>query len=308
MDNRTLVSIGMPVHNGMPYLQDALASLLAQQYTEFELIISDNASTDGTSARCLDFARRDRRIRYYRQPANIGPVANFNAVFALARGRYFMWACHDDWWAPGYLRACVSAFGLSEQLVLAGTRGELVDGETGRHILVDRGFSTIGLSSLARYILYKRTIHDGNHVGVIFYGLYKREALARAVPMRNVIATDHLLLAKLCFLGEFVTVPETLMVKRWGGTSTSYENQARVMGIRSRLAVKCPMLVREVFLQRIIVRRPDLGVLQRLRLSCWSAANYLHVHARPAVINGIRRRGGRWKRALRIEKYLELIR
>jgi len=298
-----LVSIGMPVYNGMPHLHGAVTSLLDQEYTNFELIISDNASTDGTAAVCLDLARRDGRIRYYRQPANIGAVANFNTVFALGRGRYFMWACHDDWWAPGYVRACIDAFSLSERLILAGTRGEWVDGETGRQILVDRGFSTIGLPPAGRYARYKSTIHDGNHVGVIFYGLYKREALASAVPMPNVIATDHLVLAKLCLIGEFVVVPETLMVKRWGGTSTSYANMARVMGIKSRLAVKYPMLVREAFLQRIIATTPELSVFQKLRLSCWSAANYLHVHARIAIINGVRRQGGRLLRALRVGRW-----
>ena len=90
-----LVSIGMPVFNGEDYVEAALDSILTQTFTNFELIISDNASTDRTEEICNDFADSDDRIRYYRQEKNLGAAANFNRVFELSSGKYFKWAAHD---------------------------------------------------------------------------------------------------------------------------------------------------------------------------------------------------------------------
>jgi len=90
------VSIGMPVYNGEPFIREALDSLLAQTFTDFELIISDNASTDGTEAICREYAARDARIRYVRQAENRGVGANFKFVLEEAVGGYFMWTAVDD--------------------------------------------------------------------------------------------------------------------------------------------------------------------------------------------------------------------
>jgi glycosyltransferase involved in cell wall biosynthesis len=86
------ISIGMPVYNGEKYIREALDSLLAQTFTDFELIISDNASTDSTSNICKEYAIRDSRIRYIRQHKNIGAIANFKFLLEQASGDFFMWA------------------------------------------------------------------------------------------------------------------------------------------------------------------------------------------------------------------------
>ena len=91
-----IVSIGVPVYNGEKTLKGTLDSLLGQSFTDFELIISDNGSLDRTGAICLEYARNDQRIRYVRQPANIGAALNFKFVFDQARAPYFMWAACDD--------------------------------------------------------------------------------------------------------------------------------------------------------------------------------------------------------------------
>lgn len=90
------VSIGMPVYNGEKFIIEALDSILAQTFTDFELIISDNASTDGTEAICNDYATRDSRIRYFRQNENAGALFNFKFVLNEARGSFFKWAAVDD--------------------------------------------------------------------------------------------------------------------------------------------------------------------------------------------------------------------
>jgi glycosyltransferase involved in cell wall biosynthesis len=98
------VSIGMPVYNGAKHIHAALDSLLAQSFTDFELTISDNASTDATPAICRDYASRDSRIRYVRQAENRGAQANFEFLLDEAAGAYFMWAAYDDVWQQNYLR------------------------------------------------------------------------------------------------------------------------------------------------------------------------------------------------------------
>ncbi len=97
------VSIGMPVYNGEKYLKDALDSLLGQTFTDFELIVSDNASTDNTETICQNYAKRDHRIKYIRQPKNGGAWNNFQFVLHAASGEYFMWAACDDIWHPSWV-------------------------------------------------------------------------------------------------------------------------------------------------------------------------------------------------------------
>src|SRR5690349_16638091 len=86
------VSVGVPVRNGERFLVETLESLLAQTYTDFELIISDNASTDNTEAICREYAARDPRVRYYRSPQDVGLANNYNSLFARSEGDYFKWA------------------------------------------------------------------------------------------------------------------------------------------------------------------------------------------------------------------------
>ena len=92
------VSIGMPVYNGERFLAEALESLLAQSHGNFELLISDNHSTDNTRAIIEHYARKDARIKCFFQEKNIGAIANFNFVLSKASADYFMWAAADDEW------------------------------------------------------------------------------------------------------------------------------------------------------------------------------------------------------------------
>ena len=102
-DRKPLVSIGMPVYNGSDFLPHALESLLSQDYENFELIISDNNSTDSTQKICLDYMAKDKRIRYVRNETNVGAIENFNRVFEMSQAEYFMWHAHDDLREPNYI-------------------------------------------------------------------------------------------------------------------------------------------------------------------------------------------------------------
>lgn len=98
-----LITIGLPVYNGSPFIKDALESLRAQTYKNYELIISDNCSTDDTEEICRAYVAADSRIRYQKHAVNRGGFANFKWVLDEARSKYFMWACHDDLWSENYL-------------------------------------------------------------------------------------------------------------------------------------------------------------------------------------------------------------
>ena len=106
-DKKLRVTIGLPVYNGETYLEETLDSILNQTYTEFELIISDNGSSDGTRLICEEYAAKDDRIKYYRSVKNLGAAPNYNRAFELSSGEYFKWADYDDPLAPEFLSKCV---------------------------------------------------------------------------------------------------------------------------------------------------------------------------------------------------------
>src|ERR1700758_936309 len=107
MPSIPLVSVGLFVYNGERYIEETLDSILSQTFTDFELIISDNASTDRTGEIALSYAKRDDRIRYYRSEKNMGAGWNVRRVYELATGKYFKWAAVDDILEPDFLRQCV---------------------------------------------------------------------------------------------------------------------------------------------------------------------------------------------------------
>ena len=113
------LSIGLPVYNGENFLAESIESLLGQSYEDFELIISDNASTDDTEDICRTYAEKDPRIRYIRQRHNIGSAPNHNFVIEQAGGDLFKHASHDDLYARDLLKLCVAALDEHPQVVLA---------------------------------------------------------------------------------------------------------------------------------------------------------------------------------------------
>src|SRR5258708_23576621 len=126
--NDPLVSIGLPVFNGEEYLREALDTLTAQDYGNFELIISDNASTDRTATICRDYAAKDPRIVYFCNETNVGPLKNSARVLDIATGKYFMLAAHDDVWGPSYLTNCVAALEDDPLKVLCCTSLRFING------------------------------------------------------------------------------------------------------------------------------------------------------------------------------------
>jgi glycosyltransferase involved in cell wall biosynthesis len=224
------VSIGLPVYNGERFLESALESLLAQTFEDFEVIISDNASTDRTHEICQKYAAADSRIKVARNGRNIGIVRNFNQTFHLARGKYFKWAAHDDALAPTYLVKCVEALDADPDVVLVSPRVGLI-GSDGEPLPYDEqlGAHMTDYGELIRPPVESREYdHDAvverfRHV-VLFlsgsllnahtYGLTRADSLARTTLHAGYVGSEKIVLAHLALLGKIHELPEVLFFWR----------------------------------------------------------------------------------------------
>jgi len=201
------VSIGMPAYNGERYIRQALDTLMAQTFTDFELIISDNASTDRTQDICLDYAAKDNRIKYYHNEQNKGPIQNFNQVFELSSGKYFMWASCNDAWEPGYISRCVEVLEQESAVVLCYSLADCIDVDGNGLNLILRGSDSRGLDKISRCHM----VLWGMQYAYPVYGLIRADALRQTKIFKKRIGTDIILLFELSFLGEFAQIPEVLL-------------------------------------------------------------------------------------------------
>ena len=203
------VSIGLPVYNGGNFLAEALDSILSQTYTDFELIISDNASTDETGQIARKYANKDQRVRYYHNEQNLGASWNFNRVFQLSSGKYFKWAAHDDLIAPDFLMRCVDVLDQNTDVVLAHSKAKIID-EHGECIQ-DYGVKLRTWSEKAHV-----RFHDllNKNLGFEIFGLIRTGALKMTPLFGNYAYTEKVLLLRLGLIGRFQELPEYLFLGR----------------------------------------------------------------------------------------------
>ncbi|MGH3720645.1 MAG: glycosyltransferase family 2 protein [Pseudonocardiaceae bacterium] len=209
-----LVSVGLPVRNSEEVIEGALRSILAQRHEDLELVISDNASTDGTEEICRSYARSDSRVRYHRQPENIDGLANAVQVMHLARGTFLKWIGDDDWLAPSYLSRCLERLAEDDRLILVTTQqvflGEDGQAQTsaypGRDLSSDR--------PVERFTEILRLLAEGYLPLDPIYGLMRREPVA-AIPRRTMLREDEVFAAKLALAGPWDQVPEVLAHRGW---------------------------------------------------------------------------------------------
>jgi glycosyltransferase involved in cell wall biosynthesis len=206
------VSIGIPVYNGENYLSKALDSLLNQTFTDFELIISDNASSDRTQEICLEYAANDARIRYYRNNSNLGAADNYNRVFELSSGKYFKWAAHDDVCAPDYLEKCVEVLENNPDVVLAYPKAYLINEQDQITGIYTENISITASKPHQR--LYQLLETYGWFHGTQAFGLFRRSELAKTVLIGKYPQADRVLLAEVSLLGKFAEVPDYLFHRR----------------------------------------------------------------------------------------------
>ncbi|HKP97787.1 MAG TPA: glycosyltransferase [Fibrobacteria bacterium] len=205
-----LLSIGLPVYNAEKYLSQTLENLLSQTFRDFELVVSDNASTDSTESICRGFCSRDRRVKYHRNARNLGAAPNFNRAFELAVGKYFKFAAYDDLHEPDYLRKCIDLLEANPGAVLCQSKVVDIDseGKVIRHFDVDLRTSSPDPVERFRYMVCIN--HSCFHV----LGVVRRAALEKTPVMGGYVGSDRVLLAMLAMMGPFEEVPEPLFLHR----------------------------------------------------------------------------------------------
>lgn len=213
MKNSPRVAIGLPVYNGENYLRHALDGILAQTYTDFELIISDNASTDRTQEICLAYAARDARIRYERANINLGAAKNFNRAFELANSEYFMWAAHDDIMAPELLARCVEVLDRDPSVVLCHVQIKIIDDQG--HVLTayDDALKLHRVASERPHERFRDLIMIP-HYCFDSYGLIRSSALTMRPIFEGHVSSDRNTLAEVGLIGKYHHVPEYLFFAR----------------------------------------------------------------------------------------------
>lgn len=212
-NNKPRVSIGMPVYNGELFLKEALDSILEQTFKDFELIVSDNGSTDKTQEICRAYAAKDQRIRYYRNEQNFGAGWNFNRVFELSTGEYFKWACHDDACDPEFLEKCIEVLDCNSEIALCYPKTIIID-EHGQHI--EKYFDGFNLRSPKpheRFEQYHNLVRYG-HGCHPFFGMIRANTLKITSLVGSYPSSDLVLLGELVLHGEFCEIPEYLFFKR----------------------------------------------------------------------------------------------
>jgi glycosyltransferase involved in cell wall biosynthesis len=226
--NSPLVSIGMPTYNGEEFLASSLDSLLSQDYQNFELVISDNGSTDNTEVICRRYAARDARLRFVRQDRNYGAVDNFNFVLNSARGKYFMWASDHDLWDRSLLSKCVEAMEDANDVVLTYSRTLLIDRAGEAIQLTPDRIDTRGMNRHQRYTHMIWNLHWCNMI----YGVMRTNAVARVGRVKNLWAPDLLFLAELSLHGTYALVDEPLFSRRENRQQQDAQSEQRAMAGR----------------------------------------------------------------------------
>lgn len=265
------LSIGMPVYNGASLLAAALDSFLAQTYRDFEIVVSDNASSDDTPRILEAYAARDPRIRFVRNDRNIGANGNFVRAAELSRAPLFKWAAHDDLYAPAYLARCIEALDTDAGLVLAHADTIFIDEDAKPYKSAGKPGHWIGPCGKMLFVADPTDLATGSlplgrfaHVifgslwGTHMFGVVPRQALEKTKLLQNVPNSDRPWLAELALLGRFHTVPEPLFLKRLhprmslmlsdaetiayvSGDGENYHKRGRQLGVYLRTPVGKPV-------------------------------------------------------------------
>jgi glycosyltransferase involved in cell wall biosynthesis len=276
------LSIGLPVYNGERYLALALDALLAQSFTDFELIISDNASTDRTEEICRRYLAMDGRIRYFRQPVNFGAAPNHNFVVDQARGELFKWASHDDLYGRELLLRCVEALDARPEVVLCHAWEAFIDAEGAIVHTVDYRLASDSPSAPRRFadLLF---VQGGDDL----YGVIRTEVLRRTPLHGSYHHAERTLVAELGLYGPFHQVPEVLYFRRDHpdrAERARSTRRARAANFDPRRASRLRHPVIRLLLEYLwgyvaAIRRAPLSRSERLRcyghLARWAASRSL---------------------------------
>ena len=277
------LTLGLPVYNGERYLAASLDALLAQTFTDFELIISDNGSTDQTGVIARRYELADPRVRYIHHCRNRGSSFNHNFVIGQARGEFFKWVSDDDLYAPDLLQRCIDALDSRPEITLAHAWTAFIDDAGLITKKVDYPLMTDVPDVVERFrsVLYTQGGDD-------IYGVIRMSVLRQVAPFASYHWADRTFVAELALHGPFHNVPEFLYFRRDHPMRTT----RIATGIRRRCARLDPRranrwrnpvvrLVGEYLLAYVAaIWRAPIGTTERLRCG-WELVVWGARHADP---------------------------
>lgn len=230
MSQTPMLAIGMPVYNGERFLPKALDSLLCQTFSDFQILLSDNASTDSTEEIGRQYAARDRRVRYSRNQRNMGAGWNFLHVYELATGKYYKQAAHDDFCEPTFLETCIRVLEQDYETVVAHTKTRIVDPDGALVEDYECPLRTDDADPVVRFA----DLVLINHRCFPIFGVHRRSALNRLPPMGSFPHADGVLLAQLGLIGRFYESPERLFIntRHTGQSSWTLSSRSSVRKFR----------------------------------------------------------------------------
>ena len=219
--DKPLISIGMPVFDGEKYVAEAIESILNQTFTNFELIISDNASTDQTQQICQYYASKDNRVRYYRNQKNMGAPRNYNRVFELSNGKYFKWAAYDDVLHPEYLRKCINVLDKDSSIVGCHSKTARIDKDGNFLGYYNKNYLNCINSPKAHERF--RDLIGLYYITTPFHAVYRARFFAQSQLHGSYIGADRNLVAELGLMGRIYEIPECLFY--WRDHPDSYTSR-----------------------------------------------------------------------------------
>lgn len=204
------VSIGLPIYNGEKYLKETMESLLNQTFTDYELLISDNASTDATEEICRSYAEQDDRIRYFRLEDNLGASENHNRLVAMASGEYFKWTAHDDLCEPTFIERCVEVLDNDPEVVLVYSRVKAID-EEGKDLYKYKAKPDLN-SSIPRKRFFECIVVG--HAQSPVFGLVRKSTLEKTKLLGKYSSSDRVLVGEFALHGRIYEIPDFLFFYR----------------------------------------------------------------------------------------------
>jgi glycosyltransferase involved in cell wall biosynthesis len=286
--------IGLPVYNGAATVVSAIESLLAQTRGDFELLISDNASTDATGELCREFAKRDARIRYVRHPVNVGAMNNFGSVLDHTDAPFFMWAACDDTWLPTFVERNLAALDADPTVVCSVSRVEFFDPSGERIATVGPDHQKHELAggtyplddtpsaNLLRFL-------ENPECNSRFYGIHRTDVIRRCYsPNERYLASDWVVMARTLGFGRHHEVPDVLMRRGSRGASSDVTKLILSMNpswISRRYYPMLPMTRRLLLSRHVPIAWFDFAHLRRLREILWmkNVNEYRHHQAQLAL-------------------------
>ncbi len=208
------VSIGLPVRNGERFIGRAIESVLAQDFSDFELVICDNVSDDGTIEIVRGYATRDSRVKLFENERDIGQIANMNRIFEVAKGEYFRWAGDDDWFEPDYLSKSVAFLDEHPDFIAVSTYIKYSDDDGHEFYAEYTGERMESPDPVRRFVRMLWLLQADYRFADTHYAMYRSSALKQTRLLPVAFATDMLLAAELSLIGRFGHVPECLSYRR----------------------------------------------------------------------------------------------